>query len=279
MNGAPTREPVVLIQPPRGWSSLGLHDLWEYRELLHFLIWRDIKTRYRQMALGPLWILIMPVANMIVFSLIFGSWAQMPNEGIPYPLFYYAALLPWQLFSVSAAKSATSLAYNLNLISKVYFPRLVMPISTAATGLLDFAIAFIVLAGMMVGYRVAPQAAAAFLPLYLLLALAAALAVGLWLAAVAVRFRDVAYGVTYLMQIWMFATVLYPGDHVPAGIWRTLYRLNPMQTVVEGFRWGLFGRGHGPDLIQGISVLLVILFLVSGGYVFRRTERSVVDLL
>jgi lipopolysaccharide transport system permease protein len=279
MSAASSNEPVVLIQPARGWKSLGLRDLWEYRELMHFLVWRDIKSRYRQMALGPLWILIMPIMNMIVFSVIFGTWAGMPSEGMPHPLFYFAALLPWQLFAVSATKSATSLTADLNLISKVYFPRLVVPISAAATGLLDSAIAFIVLAVMMVGYGIAPQATAAFLPLYLLLALAAALAVGLWLAAIAVRFRDVAYGVTFLMQVWMFATVLYPSSKVPAGLWRTLYRLNPMQTVVEGFRWALFGCGHGPDLIQAVSALLVILFLVSGGYVFRRTERSVVDLL
>jgi len=270
--------PTIAIQPARGWQALGLRDVWQYRELLYFLCWREIKSRYRQMALGPLWILLMPLANMVIFSVIFGTWAQLPNEGLPYPLFYYAALLPWQLFSVSARSSATSLVSNLGLISKVYFPRLIIPISTAVIGLLDFAMSFTLLLGMMVWYRIVPPPTAVFFPAYLLLAMAAALAVGLWLAALAVKFRDVGYGVGYLLQFWMFATVIFPSAQVPEH-WRLLYRLNPMQTVVEGFRWTLLGRGHAPDVVHGVTAILVLLALVSGAYVFRRTERTVVDIL
>ena len=268
----------VHIRPARGWRSLGLRDLWEYRELLYFLCWREVKSRYRQMALGPLWILLMPLANMLIFSLIFGTWANLPSDDLPYPIFYYAALLPWQLFAASARGSATSLVANLGLISKVYFPRLIIPISTAAVGVLDFAISFLILIGMMAYYGIAPSIGVLLLPAYLLLALAAALAVGLWLAALAVKFRDVGYGVNFLVQFWMFATVIFPSAQVP-GRWQLLYRLNPMQTVIEGFRWSLLGRGHAPDAIQAVTAGAVALLLITGAYVFRRTERTVVDIL
>lgn len=271
-------EELTIIRPTRGWSALGLRDVWEYRELLYFLIWREVKARYRQMALGPLWILITPLVNMVIFTVIFGSWAKLPSDGLPYPLFYYAALLPWQLFTASARNSATSLSSNLNLISKVYFPRLIIPISTSVVGLLDFAIALVILAAMMVHYGIAPGLGIALMPLYLCLAIATALTVGLWLAALAVRFRDVSYGVGFLLQFWMFVTIIYPSSQVPEQ-WRVLYRLNPMQVVVEGFRWALVGRGHGPDWVQAVSAAAVAVALISGAYIFRRTERSIVDIM
>jgi lipopolysaccharide transport system permease protein len=271
-------ENVTVIEPARGWRGLGLREAWEYRELLYFLIWREVKSRYRQMALGPLWIVLIPLINTVVFSVIFGGWAGMPHGGVPAPVYYFAALLPWQFFSVSASKAARSLVDNLNLISKVYFPRIIVPASCAVVGLLDCVISFALLLAIMAWYHIALAATSFLLPAYLLLALMTALAVGLWLAALAVWFRDVAYGVAVLMQIWMFATVIYPSGGVPAQ-WRLLYRLNPMQTVVEGFRWCLLGCGQPPDAVQAVAAAAVIVALAAGAYVFQRTERTVVDVL
>jgi len=271
-------ESVTRIEPALGWRGLGLREVWEYRELLYFLTWREVKSRYRQMALGPLWIVLVPLVNTVVFSIIFGGWAGAPHDNVASPVYYFAALLPWQFFSVSASKSTRSLVDNLNLISKVYFPRIIMPIASAVVGLLDCLISFLVLLAIMAAYHVAPATTSFLLPVYLLLALLTALAVGLWLAAAAVWFRDVAYGVTVLMQIWMFATVIYPSSSVPAQ-WRLLYRLNPMQTVVEGFRWCLLGRGQAPDAVHAVTAAVVVIALAAGAYVFQRTERTVVDVL
>ncbi len=274
----PRTENVTVIEPARGWRGLGLREVWEYRELLYFLTWREVKSRYRQMALGPLWIVLIPLVNTLVFSLVFGRWGGLQHDDLPYPVYYFAALLPWQFFAVSASKSARSLVDNLHLISKVYFPRIIVPASSAIVGLLDWLISFLVLLAIMAWYHLAPAATSFLLPAYLLLALMTALAVGLWLAAAAVWFRDVAYGVTVLMQIWMFATVIYPSSDVPAP-WRLLYRLNPMQTVVEGFRWCLLGRGQPPDALHAVTAAAVAVALVAGAYVFQRTERTVVDVL
>lgn len=271
-------ENVTVIEPRRGWRGLHLREVWEYRELLYFLSGREVKSRYRQMALGPLWIVLVPLVNTALFSILFGRGAGVPHDDLPDPVYYFAALLPWQFFAVSASKSARSLVENLHLISKVYFPRIIVPVSSAAVGLLDWLVSFAVLLVIMAGYRLAPAATSFLLPAYLLLALMAALAVGLWLAAAAVWFRDVSYGVTVLMQVWMLATVIYPSDAVSPH-WRLLYRLNPMQTVVEGFRWCLLGYGLPPDALHAVTAAAAAAALVAGAYVFQRTERTVVDVL
>jgi lipopolysaccharide transport system permease protein len=271
---------VVTISASRG-LSLRLGELWEYRELLYFLVWRDIKSRYRQMALGPLWIILKPLLAMVVFTVVFGAMAQIPTNGLPAPVFYYAGLLPWIFFSSAAATSANSLVYNQNLISKVYFPRLFMPLSTALIGVLDFLISFVILLVMMLFYGLMPQWTIVLLPFYLLLAFLAALAIGLWLAAVAVKFRDVTFGIGYLLQLLLYACpIIYPLKSVPEK-WRLLYQLNPMANVIEGFRWSMLGEQYGqePDMMLALSSLVVLAALVSGAFCFKRAERTIVDLI
>ena len=230
-----------LIQPSRGWVSLKLRDVWEYRELLYFLAWRDIKVRYKQTVLGAAWAILQPDLTMVVFSVVFGRLLQAPSDGIPYPIFTFCALLPWQLFAHALTQSSNSLVSNERLITKVYFPRLVIPISAILAGLVDFGIAFVVLLGMMLYYGIVPTAAIVTLPLFLLLAVATALAVGLWLSALNVQYRDVRHTIPFLTQIWLFATpVAYASSLIPEP-WRAWYGLNPMVGVVEGFRWALLG--------------------------------------
>lgn len=270
---------VIYIKPSTGWSALDLGELWRYRELFYFLTTRDIKGRYRQMALGPLWILLKPLLNMVVFSVIFGGLADLPSNGIPYPVFTYTALLPWTFFSTAASTAAGSLVTRLNLISKVYFPRLLIPVSAIFSGLIDLAFSFIVLLGMLLYYGIAPSFAWLLLPLYTLLAAASALAVGLWAATLSVRFRDTRYAVSHGLQIWMYASpVAYTAELVPEH-WQFLYQLNPLYWVIEGYRWALLGQGTPGADHMWISVALVLVGLVSGAYVFRRTERSIVDLI
>ncbi len=272
-------KPVIIIQSTRGWSSLTLHELWQYRELLWILAWRNIKGRYRQMALGPLWIILVPLVNMVIFSVIFGRLAGLPSDGLPYPIFVFAALVPWTYFSTTANGSAGSLLKSMSLISKVYFPRLIIPISTVLSGLVDFTFSFIVLLGMMVYFGLMPSLAILVLPFYILLAMATALAVGLWNANLAVQFRDLQYATTYGLQVWMYLTpVAYSASLIPER-WQLLYQLNPMYWVVEGFRWALLGAGQEPQPFMLVSVGIVLLLLVFGAYVFRRTERTIVDLL
>ncbi|MCA1906390.1 MAG: ABC transporter permease [Desulfarculus sp.] len=269
----------VIIKAHRGWAALRLGEVWEFRELLYFLVWREIKGRYRQMALGPLWIVLKPFITMVVFTLVFGRMAGFASDGLPYPLFSFAALLPWQFFTVAVSKSAGSLVSNMGVISKVYFPRLVVPLSTAFTGLVDFFMAFVIVLLMMVYYGVFPGWQVVFLPAFLLLALATALAAGLWLATLAVKYRDVSFAVEHLLQVFMYLTpVVYPSSMVPEA-YRFLYRLNPMVGVIEGFRWSLLGSGPAPDLALVISSGIVALALVSGAFFFARTERNIVDLL
>jgi len=269
----------VEIKPRKGWGDLGIKETWEFRELLYFLIWREIKGRYRQMALGPTWIILKPFVTMVVLSLVFGKLAKLPSDGVPYPLFSYSALLPWTLFTVSLNKSATSLVSNMGIISKVYFPRMVVPISTACAGLVDFFMSFLILIGMMLYFGYMPGLKLLILPMYLALAVATAMAVGLWLATLAVRFRDVAYAVEHLLQVAMYLTpVVYPASMVPEA-WRGLYMLNPMAQVVEGFRWALVGTGQAPNLITVAVWGIVLALLFSGAHLFRRTERTVVDLM
>ncbi len=271
--------PTLLISPPSGWASLGLRELWEYRELLYFLTWRDIKVRYKQTALGALWAIIQPVFMMLVFSLFFGKLGGMKSDGIPYPVFVFCALLPWQLFAFALAESSNSLVGNQNLITKVYFPRLVVPISAVFGGLLDFAIAFLILLAMMMYYGIVPGLAILTLPLFILLAVMTALGVGLWLSALNVQYRDVRYTIGFLTQFWLFATpVAYPSSIVPEQ-WRWLYGLNPMAGVVEGFRWALLGKTEGPGPMLAVSVFAVMLIFIGGLYYFRRMEQTFADIV
>jgi len=275
----PKALPVLEIRPPKGWASLGLRELWEYRELLYFLVWRDIKVRYKQTALGAAWAVIQPVFMMVVFSLFFGKLGGIPSDGIPYPVFVFCALLPWQLFAFALSESSNSLVGNQNLITKVYFPRLVVPISAVLGGLVDFGIAFVILLAMMAYFGILPGVAVLALPFFVLLAVTTALGVGLWLSALNVQYRDVRYTIGFLTQFWLFATpVAYPSSLVPER-WRWLYGINPMAGVVEGFRWALLGKADAPGPLLAVSVGVVILIFVSGLYYFRRMEETFADLV
>ncbi len=270
--------PVLIIQATKGWGSLALHEVWEYRDLLYFLLWRDVKGRYKQMALGPLWIVLRPLFNMVLFTLIFGVVAKLPSDGVPYPIFSYTALLPWTFFSGAVLGAANSLLSNKHLIAKVYFPRLVVPVVSILSGLVDFVISFVILLGMMVYYGYMPGWGIFCIPLYLLLAAAAALAVGLWAACWIVHYHDVNEILSYLIRGWMYATpVVYAISIIPER-WRTLYCLNPMTNVIEGFRWALLGTGQPPGWMMVISSLFVCILLISGAFYFRRTERTIVDI-
>lgn len=271
--------PVLRIEPSKGWVTLRLRELWEYRELLYFLTWRDIKVRYKQTALGAAWAIIQPVFTMLVFSLFFGRLAKMPSDGIPYPLFAFAALLPWNFFANGLAQSSDSLVGSANLIRKVYFPRLAIPISAVFSGVVDFGIAFTLLLGLMGYYRMAPTANFLWLPLLLLLALVTALGVGLWLSALNVQYRDVKYMVGFLTQFWMFATpIAYPSSLLREP-WRTLYGLNPMAGVVEGFRWALLGTKTAPGPMLAVSAAAALALLVGGAFYFRRMEKTFADVV
>ena len=271
--------PHVRIRPSRGWGRLDLHELWEYRDLIYFLLGREVKGRYRQMALGPLWIIIQPLVSMVIYSLIFGVVAKLPSQGLAYPLFSYAGLLPWGFFSGATSRSANSLVSNMNLISKVYFPRLVIPIVGVLSGLTDFLPSFLILVGMMLFYGIVPTIQVITVPFFLLLAAATSLCIGLWVAALSVRFRDMAYGISYLLQALMYASpVVYSSEVIPEQ-WRWLYQLNPLTGVVEGFRWALLDTGSPPGWGLAVSTLVVVGLLIVGAYYFRRTERTIVDLL
>jgi len=259
---------------------LKLSELWAYRELLYYLIWRDIKVRYKQTFLGASWAVIQPFLTMVVFSLFFGKLAKMPSDGVPYPIFSYAALVPWTFFANGLTHSSNSLVGSSNLITKVYFPRLTIPIATVLSGVIDFALAFVVLLVMMAYYGMTPTTNVVFLPLFLLQALVTALGVGLWLSALNVEFRDVRYVVPFLIQLWLFATpIAYPSSLLSEP-WRTVYGLNPMVGVVEGFRWALLGTTStvsGPLLIA--SSFTAVLLLVSGAFYFRRMEKTFADVV
>lgn len=269
---------VLRIAPSRGWVSLQLRELWAYRELLYFLTWRDIKVRYKQTVLGAAWAIIQPFGTMVVFSLFFGSLARMPSDGVPYPIFSYAALVPWTFFATGLTQSSNSLVGNANLIRKVYFPRLTIPISTVLSGVVDFVLAFLVLIAMMLYYGLAPTVNVVWLPALLLLALVTSLGVGLWLSALNVQFRDVRYVIPFLTQFWMFATpIAYPSTLLDEP-WKAVFGLNPMVGVIEGFRWSLLGSPPpGPMLIVSSATSLALL--VSGAYYFRRMEKSFADVV
>jgi lipopolysaccharide transport system permease protein len=273
-----TTPPVLRIRGSQR-LRLNLKDIWEYRELLYFLVWRDIKVRYKQTALGAAWAVLQPLLTMLVFTVFFGRLAKVPSDGIPYPVFSYTALLPWQLFAFALTESSNSLVTNKNLLTKVYFPRLIVPMASVFAGLVDFGLAFVLLLGLMVIYHVTPTLAIAWLPVFLLLTVATALSVGLWLSALNVKFRDVRYLIPFLTQFWMFATpVAYPSSLVPEP-WREWYGLNPMSGVVEGFRWALLGKAGNPGLLLWVSVAAVALLLTGGLYYFRRTETTFADIV
>ena len=268
-----------LIRPSKGWASLGLRDIWEYRELLLFLVAREIKGVYRQTALGSSWLFLRPILNMLVLSLVFGRIVKVPTDGIPYPIFSLAALLPWSFFSNGVTRSSRSLVDNIHVISKVYFPRMVIPISGALSGLPDFLAAFAVLLVTLLLYRMPLRWEMLWLPGFLLVALFFSLAIGLWLATLSVKYRDVSFAVLFLLQVLMYLSpVIYPVSLIPPQ-YQAIYQLNPMAGVIQGFRWALLGSEAPPGPIFLLSVLIVIIALISGAYIFRRTERTVVDIL
>jgi lipopolysaccharide transport system permease protein len=272
--------PVVRrLQPSAGWVSLNLRELWEYRELFYFIVWRDFKVRYKQTVLGALWAIIQPVSTMLVFSIFLGRLAKVPSDGIPYPIFTYSGLLPWNLFASGMVAASMSLVISSHLIPKVYFPRLVLPASGVISGLVDFALAFLVLIAMMIWSGTIPTINVIWLPFFLALAMCSALGIGLWLAAINVYYRDVMYLVPFVVQLWMFATpVVYPSSLLVEP-WRTIYGLNPMVGVVEGFRWALLGTDTAPGRVVLVSSLVSLAALISGLFVFRRMEKKFVDMI
>jgi lipopolysaccharide transport system permease protein len=278
-SGSEEASHTLRIEPSTGWVSLRLRELWEYRELLFFLVWRDIKVRYKQTALGAAWAIIQPFFTMIVFSLFFGRLAKVPSDGIPYPVFSYAALVPWTFFANGLSESSNSLVSSSNLIKKIYFPRLTIPIATVLAGAVDFVIAFAVLILMMFYYGITPTLNTLWLPLFVLLAFIASLGTGLWLSAMNVKFRDVRYVVPFIVQFWMFATpIAYPSSLLSEP-WRTIYGLNPMVGVVEGFRWALLGTETRPQGVVALSAAAALLILVGGAFYFRRMEKMFADVV
>jgi lipopolysaccharide transport system permease protein len=267
------------IEATSGWVSLRLSELWDYRELLYFLTWRDIKVRYKQTILGAAWAIIQPFFTMLVFSMFFGRLARVPSDGIPYPVFCYAALVPWTFFANGLTQSSNSLVGSSNLITKVYFPRLTIPLATVFSGVIDFCLAFLLLIGMMIFYGLIPTVNIVWLPLFLLLALVTSLGVGLWLAALNVQFRDVRYVVPFVNQFWMLATpIAYPSSLMREK-WRLIYGLNPMAGVVEGFRWALLGVNTTPGPMLIVSSLAAVILLLGGAFYFRRMEKTFADVV
>ena len=268
----------TVLAPPTGWLRLDLRDLWDYADLLYFLVWRDVKVRYKQTLLGVTWAVLQPVLTMVVFTIFFGRLARMPSNGVPYPLFVFCGLLPWTLFAHALTESSNSLVGNQNLITKVYFPRLVVPIAAVLGGLVDFAVSLVLMLGMMAWFGMAPTGAVIVLPLLLVMAIATSLAAGLWLSALNVRYRDVRYTIPFLSQLWLLATpVAYPAALMPEQ-WHLIYGLNPMAGVVEGFRWALLGTPL-PTALLLTSTPVVLVLLVSGLIYFRRVESSFADVV
>ncbi len=272
-------QPTLRIDPPRGWLALDLREVWAARELLYFFVWRDIKVRYKQTAIGAAWAVIQPFMTMVVFSLFFGKLAKMPSHGLPYPIFYYSALLPWTYFADALQQATSVVVDQQHVITKVYFPRLVLPLAAVTSGLVDFAISFLAFLGIMAHYHIAPGPAIVLFPCFLLLAVLTALGVGLWLSALNAIYRDVRYVVPFLVQFWLFASpVAYPSSLVPER-WRWLYGLNPMAGVIEGFRWSLTGHGQPPSGLLAVSAGAVLLLVVGGMAYFKRTEGTIADVV
>lgn len=270
--------PITTIQPSNGWMQIDLRELLAYRELIYTFALRDIKVRYKQTALGAAWAIIQPLFAMVVFTVIFGGLAKIPSEGIPYPLFSYAALLPWTLFSEGITRSTSSMITNSNIMTKVYFPRLIMPISGILSPIVDFMVSFIILIGLILYYGRTPTINIIWLPIFLLLVLAASLGVGLWLSALNVQYRDFQYTIPFIIQIWLYSSpVVYASTLVPDK-YRLIYGLNPMAGAIEGFRWALLGTEPPSSMIY-VSALMVIIILVSGMHYFKRMEKTYADVV
>ena len=270
---------VVCIEPSRGWAALRLADVWAYRELLYFLIWRDIKVRYKQTVLGAGWAILQPFFTMVIFSIFFGRLAQMPSDGVPYPIFAYAALVPWTFFANGLTQAVNSVVGGSSLIKKVYFPRIILPIAAVLAGVVDFLFAFAVLVGMALYYGVLPSWRILTLPCFLAMVVMAALSVALWLSALNVQYRDIRYIAPFIVQVWLFATpIAYPASLVPEP-WQALYGINPMVGVVEGFRWALLGTGAAPGPAIAVSTLAALVLLAGGALYFRRVERTFADVV
>lgn len=271
--------PTFVIQPPRGLGSLDVAALWEYRELLYFLVWRDVKVRYKQTFIGASWAIFQPAMTMAIFTVVFGNFAKIPSDGLPYAVFAYTALLPWTYFSTALSRSGTGLVSNANLITKVYFPRLIVPLASVIAPAVDFLFAFLLLLGLMAWFGIVPTWGIVVLPLFFLLAMITALAIGLWLAPLNARYRDVGHTIPFVTQFWMFASpVVYPVSMIPES-WRLLYSLNPMVGVIEGFRWALLGKGDTDFSPMLVSVAVVLVLLVGGVIFFKRMERTLADVI
>jgi lipopolysaccharide transport system permease protein len=271
--------PRTRREASKGWAWPRFRELWEFRELLFFFAWRDIKVRYKQTVMGALWAIIQPFFTMVIFSLFFGRLANIPSDGLPYPVFSYTALVPWTFFANALAQGSNSLVFSANMIKKIYFPRLALPIATVLAGILDFALAFIVLLGIMLYYGIVPTINIIWLPFFFLLALLTSVGVCLWLSAMNVQFRDVRYTIPFLTQVWLFITpIAYPSSSIPEP-WRTVYGINPMAGVVEGFRWALLGTDTAPGKMIIVSTLVALTLFISGAFYFRRMEQSFADVL
>jgi lipopolysaccharide transport system permease protein len=271
--------PTFVIQPPRGLGSLDVAALWEYRELLYFLVWRDVKVRYKQTFIGASWAIFQPAMTMAIFTVVFGNFAKIPSDGLPYAVFAYTALLPWTYFSTALSRSGTGLVSNANLITKVYFPRLIIPLASVIAPAVDFLFAFLLLVGLMAWFGIVPTWGILVLPLFFLLAMITALAIGLWLAPLNARYRDVGHTIPFVTQFWMFASpVVYPVSLIPES-WRLLYSLNPMVGVIEGFRWALLGKGDTDFSPMLVSVAVVLVLLIGGVVFFKRMERTLADVI
>jgi lipopolysaccharide transport system permease protein len=270
----------IIYEPSSGLVPINFRELWGYRELLYFLTWREFKVRYKQAALGVAWAILQPLITMVIFSVIFGQLAKLPSDGVPYPVFSYVGLLPWQFFATALTHASTSLVGNSNLLTKVYFPRLIIPLSAVTAGLVDFAISFILLLGLMFYFGIALTWNVIWLLPLIMLALLTAVAVSLWLSALNVQYRDVQYAIPFLVQAWMYASpVAYSTGLIPSqGLWRVIYGLNPMAGVIQGFRWALLG-GASPDILMVISTAMVLVLFVSGLVYFKKMEKSFADIV
>jgi lipopolysaccharide transport system permease protein len=273
------RKIYVHIKPSEGWVSLKLGELWDYRELSYFLIWRDLKIRYKQTVLGAFWAILQPLLTMVIFSLFFGKLAQVPSDGIPYPIFSYSALVPWTFFANGLLQASNTLVVNANMVKKIFFPRLILPISAVLAGIVDFVLAFFVLLLMMFYFKIYPTSNIIWLPFFLLLALITSLGTGFWFSAMNAQFRDIRYIVPFIIQAWMFLTpIAYPSSLIPEP-WRTIYGINPMAGVVEGFRWALLGSDTEPGMMTLVSSLVAVLLLIGGAFYFRRMEKTFADVI
>jgi lipopolysaccharide transport system permease protein len=274
-----TKPPVLRITPPSRWWAVPLGELWDFRELLYFFVWRDIKVRYKQTAIGIAWAVLQPLLTMIVFSLFFGRLAHIPSGGLPYPIFYYSALLPWLYFATSLQNATNAIVENQRLVTKVYFPRLTLPLSSVLSGLVDFGVSFVMFVVMMIYYGIRPHPAIVWFPVFLLLAMLTAFGVGLWVSALNAIYRDVKYVVPFLVQFWLFASpVAYPSSLVPEK-WRWIYGMNPMAGVIEGFRWSLTGSGEAPGRMLVFSSLAVLAILIGGLVYFQKMESTIADVV